>query len=216
MTRRRILSDIPDANLICVLKSLRYRLFSKKVLFQKHSLLLISGRGIVKCKQGSRLHISNLLFLNRYHVPGSRKETIIQLEKNAEMTVGNFSFWYGGDIKVFDNAKLCIGSGYANINCLIRCKERITIGEYVFIAHNVTIMDSDFHHIESGEHSITKPVTIQDHVWIGNGATILKGVTIGEGSIIAAKSVVTRDVPPHTIVAGSPAKVIKENITWRG
>ena len=84
------------------------------------------------------------------------------------------------------------------------------------MAHNVTIMDSDFHHIESENHVMTKPVTIRDNVWIGNGATILKGVTIGEGSVIAAKSVVTRDVPPHTIVAGNPAKVIKEDISWRG
>ena len=69
------------------------------------------------------------------------------------------------------------------------------------------------------ENECTKPVIIKDNVWIGLGATILKGVTIGEGAIIAAGAVVNKDVPPHTLVGGVPAKVIRENVkivegTW--
>lgn len=60
----------------------------------------------------------------------------------------------------------------------------------------------------------SKPISIGDHVWIGLNATILKGVTIGEGSVIAAGSVVVKDVPAHTLVGGIPAKVLKENIEW--
>lgn len=58
-------------------------------------------------------------------------------------------------------------------------------------------------------HSASKPVVIEDNVWIGEYAAILKGVTVGKGSIVAAHAVVTKDVPPYSIVAGNPAVVVK-------
>ena len=61
---------------------------------------------------------------------------------------------------------------------------------------------------------MSKPVHIGNHVWIGRSAIILKGVTIGAGAIVGAGSVVTRDVPARSLVAGNPAKVIKENVEW--
>ena len=79
------------------------------------------------------------------------------------------------------------------------------------------IMDFDAHriHYESGEkNSITAPVSIGNHVWIGAEAIILKGVTIGDGAVIGAGSVVTRDVESCAIVVGNPARVIKRNIRW--
>ncbi len=57
-------------------------------------------------------------------------------------------------------------------------------------------------------------MVIENHVWIGCGCTILKGVVIGEGAVIAAGSVVTKSVPPRALAAGNPAKVIRENVTW--
>ena len=62
--------------------------------------------------------------------------------------------------------------------------------------------------------AVKAPIVIGDNVWIGMGAMILKGVTIGEGSIIAAGAVVTKDVAPNTIVAGVPAKEIRKDVTW--
>ena len=62
---------------------------------------------------------------------------------------------------------------------------------------------------------ITKPIIIGDHVWIGKNALILKGVTIGNGAIVAAGSVVVKDVSAKTLVAGNPAKVIKDNVEWK-
>ena len=62
----------------------------------------------------------------------------------------------------------------------------------------------------SWKHAESAPVVIEDNVWIGQYSTILKGVTIGKGAIVATRAVVTKDVPPYTIVAGNPAKVVKK------
>lgn len=108
-----------------------------------------------------------------------------------------------------------LGSGFFNSNIKIRCHEKIEIGENVAISHDVTIMDSDAHEGLWEGYEKTKPIKIGNHVWIGTRVTILKGVTIGDNAIIAAGSVVTKDVPNNTVVAGVPAKVIKININWK-
>lgn len=94
--------------------------------------------------------------------------------------------------------------------------QTIRIGRYSMLAPNCIVVDSDFHahwpperrHLDPGyEHDA--PVNIGEHVWIGLNCIILKGVTIGDAAMIAAGSVVTRDVPPRTLAAGVPARVIK-------
>lgn len=139
---------------------------------------------------------------------------LIHIAENAKLEVGNFTVYAGSKICLAPNAQLHLGSGYMNHNSNIECYEQIWIGENVVISENVNIRDSDNHKIKGNEQKETQPIIIKNHVWIGMGAIILKGVTIGEGSIIAAGAVVTKDVPPHTIVAGVPAKVIKENINF--
>lgn len=106
---------------------------------------------------------------------------------------------------------LCIGD-YTHINhgCLLRADGGIKIGNSVSISYRCNIM-SGGHKVNSstfeGEH---KPIVIEDYVWIGVGVTILKGVTVGRGAVVAAGAVVHKDVPPYSIVAGVPAKVIGE------
>ena len=128
---------------------------------------------------------------------------------------GAFQIFYDADIVLFQNAKLKLGSGFINSNCCIRCAESIEIGENVAISRDVVIMDSDFHIIEKDGYVKTAPVKICNHVWIANRVTILKGVTIGEGAIIATGALVTKDIPPHCLAMGSPARVVKQNVSWR-
>ncbi len=116
-----------------------------------------------------------------------------------------------------DGKKIFLGKNfYANYNLVILDADTVTIGNNVVVGPNVTIITADHPiHPESrtnghGFPVISAPITIEDDVWIGACSTILKGVTIGHGSIIGANSLVTKDVPPMTIVGGSPAKVIRE------
>jgi acetyltransferase-like isoleucine patch superfamily enzyme len=93
--------------------------------------------------------------------------------------------------------------------------QEVVIGQNVMIADSVSIRDSD-HASQDLEQPMmqqglfTQPVVVEDNVWIGYGATILKGVTIGSGSIVAAGAVVTKDVSSFSIVGGVPAAVIKQ------
>ena len=83
------------------------------------------------------------------------------------------------------------------------------------IGINVSIRDWNGPHvILSSSYRHHAPVHIEDHVWLCTGCTIMPGVTVGEGSVVAANSTVTKDVPPRSLVAGSPAKVIKTDIEW--
>ena len=91
----------------------------------------------------------------------------------------------------------------------------VTIGSHVNMAQGITVtaLNHNFTDTEKriDEQGIsTTPVTIEDDIWIGANATILSGVNIGRHSVIAAGAVVTKDVPPHSLVAGVPAKVIKQ------
>ena len=96
--------------------------------------------------------------------------------------------------------------------CRISSCVEISIGDSTMLANGVYITDSDWHSIYDRIKRPTEPtpVIIEKNVWLGDNCTILKGVTIGENSIVASKAVVTKDVPANVIVAGNPAKVVKE------
>ena len=136
--------------------------------------------------------------------------------KGATLKVkGCFSVYSGSSIAINEGASLILGNGYINQDSKIRCREKIVIGDGTIISENVHIRDSDTHTILNSNHIPTQPVYIGKNVWIGLGSIILKGVTIGDGAIIAAGSVVTKDVPSNCLVGGNPAKVIKEHIEWK-
>jgi len=110
-------------------------------------------------------------------------------------------------------AEIVIGDRtYINRRTEIMSKSSVKIGNDCAISWDVVISDTDYHQIE-GTVS-TKPIVIGDEVWIGCKSIILKGVTIGNGAVVAAGSVVTKDVEPNTLVAGIPAKVIKRDVRW--
>lgn len=139
-----------------------------------------------------------------------RKQEILteMLKEKGESVVFRPPFYvdFGSNITIGDRF-------FANYHCTILDTAPITIGDDVMFGPNVSLIapehplhpDYRVNGLESG-----RPITIGDRVWIGGSVTIVGGVTIGEGSVVAAGSIVTKDVPPMTIVAGTPAKVIRK------
>jgi galactoside O-acetyltransferase len=137
---------------------------------------------------------------------------------------------------VRSSGKIMIGKRCQLGNSYFNCAESIEVGNDVLMAWGITLIDHDSHALQwefrkndvtqayhdylvdrnnfiknkDWSHVDMKPIIISDRVWIGFNVTILKGVTVGEGSVIGACSVVTRDVPPNCVFAGNPAKLIKE------
>ena len=105
------------------------------------------------------------------------------------------------------------------------CYRSLQIGDDVIMSWGITIVDHDSHNLswekrrndvvdwgkgrKNWEHVVHAPVVVKDKAWIGFNASVLKGVTIGEGAVIGANSVVTHDIPPYALAAGNPARVVR-------
>lgn len=199
---------------ISIFKSL---LIKSITISEGHNFVIVNKRTRITNDKMSRIILKNgKLTLNKAWVINDPFYSILSLGKNAKIYVENsFDIYTGAKIYVNDNAELILGGGYINHNVNISCFKRIEIGTDVVISENVTIRDSDNHSIVDSKNDNTLSVKIGNHVWIGLNATILKGVTIGDGAIIAAGAVVTKDVPSNSLVGGVPARVINENVRWQ-
>lgn len=117
--------------------------------------------------------------------------------------------------KFFNPHNMYIGDDvFINQQCILAADEKITIGNKVQIGFRVMLITSNYeaqiHHKTKLRKKYFEPITIKDYAWIGSGAIILPGITIGEGSVVGAGAIVTRDVPDYTVVGGIPARVIKK------
>lgn len=112
-----------------------------------------------------------------------------------------------------NNAKLYIGENSGFSGTTIGCAEKIEIGQGVLCGANTVITDFDWHNTDPLLRHVpcisSKPIKIEDNVWIGINVIVLKGVTIGRNSVVAAGSIVTKNIPPNVIAIGQPAKPIK-------
>lgn len=106
------------------------------------------------------------------------------------------------------NSKIIIGNNCGFSGVVIGCFSKIEIEDNVRVGANVTITDGDWH-LNDYRSSKPRPILIKNNVWLGVNVTVLKGVTIGENSVIGANSVVTKDVPSNVIAAGNPCEIIK-------
>jgi acetyltransferase-like isoleucine patch superfamily enzyme len=105
-------------------------------------------------------------------------------------------------------SEIVIGDDCGFSGTVIGCFDRIVIGHRVKCGANTLITDGDWHS-EDPRSSKPRPIVIGDDVWLGVNVTVMKGVTIGENSLIGAGSIVTKDIPPNVIAAGSPCMVIR-------
>lgn len=154
-------------------------------------------------------------------IEGSTKEDVI-VHENVMLLGCKLTSSSHGKIEIGNNAK--VGNGTQ-----ILCVDGVTIGDYTTVTQNVKIVDNNNHPVNpdfrrfmrttphgsnarSWIHADHKPVIIGENCWIGENSRIQKGVTIGDNSIVAACSVVTKNVPANSIAAGNPAKIVKIDI----
>lgn len=170
--------------------------------------------------------------INKFYYEPMMRYRCTQVGKNIQ-TDGDIPLIVGeGDIIIGDNVFLgckgawfLIGTGYnrprliigsnttINYRTVISVAKEVRIGNNCAIAEETKIFDNNSHSLDYENRDMRKEdiaaISIADHVWIGMNSIIMKGVTIGKGAVVAAGSVVTKDVPDLTVAAGNPAKLIK-------
>ena len=186
---------------------------SRLILINKDVELSLANSSKIVLEKGARL---NFGFFT--HIFSKRRNSKLILEEDASFVLTGKAMIQSGAMIFLGRGKtLKIGRSTFTSNIKILAHDDITIGDNCIFGWECQIFSGDGHPIYQEESIINKdvPVVIEDNVWVGSRALILKGVRVGKGSIVAAGAVVTKDVPPNCIVAGNPAKVVKENISWK-
>jgi acetyltransferase-like isoleucine patch superfamily enzyme len=172
----------------------------------------------------------NVDFGEGFYCESAQVFRFLKSKQPGAVRIGNHVSVYAGcSFSIGPNGSCAIGDFTLLNGALIMAEERIEIGSHCLISWNVGIADSDFHPLEPAQRVTdaqalapffkdrpprpklaTAPVKIADNVWIGMNAVILKGVTIGENSVVAAGAVVTKSVAADVVVAGNPAQVVRQ------
>lgn len=193
--------------------------------FKEGNIIYTKPGSVFDIHPSAKIDIKAPFIYGNNPVKGLRMPTCLRMEAKTTLEIhggpltrygnGPYNLRYGAYIEIVNGGKLTIGQGATNVGLTIMCANEVTIGNGVRIGRNVSIRDWNGPHVIINDHYKNHaPVHIGDRVWLCTGCTIMPGVTIGEGAVVAANSTVTKDVPPHSLVGGSPAKVIKENIEW--
>ena len=191
---------------------------------------LVQHKGIVcgtnchfNIAKSAELEINGLLTIGcKDKFPRSKLETRVFLGKKARLNIlGDFKIDADCEIVVFNGAELTIhGSKLsisdANSGLRIICGEKIGLMPDVGIGRNVVIRDTNGEHfMNTAGYKPTRPITIGEKTWLCEACTIMPGVKIGRGVIVGAHSMVTRSIPAHALVSGSPASVVQDNVLWK-
>lgn len=200
-------------------------------------LLGIKGALPVVRKMESLIDFTRFILVDNssFLLSGFKLDLMDPVEEKIYVRIGKNCMINGKIIFESKKGEVIIGNNVFLGSSTIICRTKVEFGNNVFVAWGCYFYDHDSHSLDYRErrkdilqqledHKVgknfittknwdvvnTAPITIGDDAWIGMEALILKGVTIGKGAIVAARSVVTKNVPPWTIVAGNPAKVVKE------
>lgn len=171
----------------------------------------LASRGRVKCAGPLRCHGVPVLWAGRGCAVSLGEDAVLVSAKmhNPVQPARRCSLRTVGDAAMIE-----VGAGLRATGATICARERITIGDGVYLGSDVLIVDSDFHALDAaarkdGRPGMSRPTAIEDDVWIGARAIVLKGVRVGARSVIGAGSVVTSDIPQDVIAAGNPCRVLR-------
>ncbi|WP_344967407.1 acyltransferase [Streptosporangium fragile] len=188
--------------------------------------MLVERGTRIRLHPSARLALGGRLFLGGCAPQGdpfgerviATRRTTVFLGAGATLVTGGDVFCKSGvQLSIAQDAEVRIGAGsMINRDSELLCTTSVTIGADTMISWRVSIMDNDGHIVRrAGEWSgLCAPIVIGDRVLVGGDVRIHKGVTIGDGAVVAAGSLVNRDVPAGALVAGSPAKVVGEVEEW--
>lgn len=181
--------------------------------------VLLARRTRVVAARSARVELAPtawLLIGFHHHGPD---RALLNLARGAHLVVdGTVQIWRGAQIHVMEGGRLELGDkDIFNEGSRVICCKSIHFGESSGLSWNATVLDSDLHPIAVGGEWVQQemPVHIGDRVFLGAGATVLKGVRIGDGSVVAASALVNKDVPPRCLVGGNPARIIYKEVDWR-
>ncbi len=224
MEMKRLLITLLKYKLFGPLSFLRfvYYNFIKIARSSSGCFFIPSRYAALDVSKTAKVYLGHSVLFGWCNMKNSKLETALYMAEGSSLELGGADsnsmelIGYGSYIQVGKNAKLKIGNSFINREVKIICNKDISIGDGCVIAMGAVIRDNDGgnHQILSDGYLNRKPIIIGDHVWVGENSMILKGVKVGEGSVIAASSLVTKDVPPHCMVAGVPARIVRENIKW--
>ncbi|MDB5256379.1 MAG: putative acetyltransferase [Chitinophagaceae bacterium] len=180
-------------------------------------MILIGHNVRIIAKPGSRIVVSDIGILKIGINFMSDKQTVVYLGPQSALYVYSCEFMKGCHLVLMDYAKMYVGyNTYINEDSTVEVRSKLFIGNGSALSKQIYITDSDMHKIiENGkEKTHTSPIFIGNKVWIGLRSVVLKGVSIGNNTVVAANSTVVKNVAAGQVVAGMPAKVVKENVTW--
>ena len=189
----------------------------------KRQGIIFSTNCVVNISKSSELKFNGLLVFGKKTLfPSSKVESRLFLGKGASLCVnGDFYIESDCEIVIFDKAQLIIqGSNNSisdsNSGLRIICGDKIEIQSDVGIGRNVTIRDTNGkHYLNTVGYRITRPVVIGEKSWLCESCTILPGVKLGNGTVVGINSTVTKSTKAHSLVSGSPATVVQENVMWK-
>lgn len=215
---RQIISLINKVKKISIWKFFKYNYFTAGIIRNKGAYIIPYKHAVLEIERGGEWQIKKTLHFGINRIKGSSAEARVRIRKGGKwISHGDVLLFVESFIDVHEDAFFESGFFSINAGSVVVVAKHIKFGEDVMIGRDVTIYDSDFHQVRNDNDepiNFSKEVIIGDRVWLTNKIVVLKGVTIGDGSLISAMTLVRKDVPANVLLAGNPAKVISENIRW--
>lgn len=183
-----------------------------------HKVLgIIKGEGVKKNVSGigNEIYIGENFVCGTFEINVFGNNNVVTIGDNCVFNKYNRIFVGGSNNKIFIGNNVTFDQ---NVVIAVADGTSLVVGDDCMFANNVRIRTSDQHSIyDANGELINSPADVQigKHVWLGNSAVVMKGVTIGDGCVVGMESMVTKNIKDACLVVGTPAYIIKEDITWK-
>lgn len=202
-------------NLIMVLKFIYYNFLSKNV--RRYGGFFLPYKNVsISLDDTAVLELHGTLKLGVPTIPGSKTKSKLVIRENGRLCVNKkCDIMEGCDIQIHKNGIFTVDDFHSNIDLEVSCGEQIRLVGDVSAGRHVRLKDFNGHEVSYSGYPLSKPIAVEDHVWICTGASINPGVHIQSGSVIADNANVTSNIPAKSFVQGNPAAVVETDITFK-